>query len=53
MDTTLINTKVDLPIWKGLDTPLYVTDIMQETHGGGAQTAHEYGREVGKGLNVS
>ena len=32
MDTTLINTKVDLPIWQGLDTPLYVTDIIQETH---------------------
>ncbi len=32
MDTTLINTKVDLPIWHGLDTPLYVTDIIQETH---------------------
>ena len=32
MDTTLINTKADLPIWQGLDTPLYVTDIIQETH---------------------
>ncbi len=32
MDTTLINTKEDLPIWQGLDTPLYITDIIQETH---------------------
>ncbi len=32
MDTSLINTKVDLPVWQGLDTPLYVTDIIQETH---------------------
>lgn len=32
MDTTLIDTKVDLPIWQGLDTPLYITDIIQETH---------------------
>jgi len=32
MDTTLINAKIDLPIWQGLDIPLYVTDIIQETH---------------------
>ncbi|MBW1894516.1 MAG: hybrid-cluster NAD(P)-dependent oxidoreductase [Deltaproteobacteria bacterium] len=32
MDTTLIDTKEDLPIWQGLDTPLYVTDIIQETN---------------------
>ena len=32
METTLINTKVDLPVWQGLDTPLYITDIIQETH---------------------
>lgn len=32
MDTTLIDTRVDLPIWQGLDTPLNVTDIIQETH---------------------
>jgi hypothetical protein len=32
MDTTLIKTKVDLPIWQGLDTPFYITDIIQETH---------------------
>lgn len=31
MDTTLIDTKEDLPIWQGLDTPLYVTDIIKET----------------------
>jgi NAD(P)H-flavin reductase len=32
MDTTLINTKVDLAIWQVLDTPLYVADIIQEMH---------------------
>ena len=32
MDTTLVDTKVDLPVWQGLDTPLYLSDIIQETH---------------------
>jgi ferredoxin-NADP reductase/anaerobic selenocysteine-containing dehydrogenase len=32
LDTTLIDPKVDLPIWSGRDTPLYVTEIVQDTH---------------------
>ena len=32
VDTTLIDPKAELPIWKGQATQLYVTDIFQETH---------------------
>jgi ferredoxin-NADP reductase len=32
LNTTLIDPKVDLPIWSGRDTPLYVTEIIQDTH---------------------
>ena len=32
IDTTRIDPKVDLPIWVGRDTPLYVTEIIQDTH---------------------
>lgn len=32
MDTTLIDPKTELPIWQGQLSPLYVTDIIQETH---------------------
>jgi len=32
LDTTHIDPKVDLPIWSGRDTPLYVTEIIQDTH---------------------
>ena len=32
VNTTLIDPKVDLPIWTGRDTPLYVTEIIQDTH---------------------
>ncbi|MEY2936871.1 MAG: hypothetical protein RL033_7620 [Pseudomonadota bacterium] len=32
LDTTRIDPKVDLPIWSGRDTPLYVTEIVQDTH---------------------
>ena len=32
VDTTRVDPKVDLPIWTGRDTPLYVTEIIQDTH---------------------
>ncbi len=32
IDTTKVDPKVDLPIWTGRDTPLYVTEIIQDTH---------------------
>ncbi|HKO93546.1 MAG TPA: FAD-binding oxidoreductase [Polyangiaceae bacterium] len=32
IDTTQVDPKVDLPIWVGRDTPLYVTEIIQDTH---------------------
>ncbi|HSD60916.1 MAG TPA: FAD-binding oxidoreductase [Burkholderiales bacterium] len=32
LDTTLLDPKLELPIWTGQGTPLYVTDIIQETH---------------------
>lgn len=32
IDTTTIDTRVDLPFWTGRDTPLYVTEIVQDTH---------------------
>lgn len=32
LDTTLIDPKLDLPIWQGQDTALYVTEIIEETH---------------------
>ena len=32
MDTTLLDPKLDLPVWNGEDTALYVTDIIEETH---------------------
>jgi ferredoxin-NADP reductase/anaerobic selenocysteine-containing dehydrogenase len=32
IDTTLIDPKLDLPIWQGQTMPLYVTEIIQETH---------------------
>ena len=31
-DTTMIDPKLDLPVWEGQSTPLYITDIIQETH---------------------
>lgn len=31
-DTTCIDPTVDLPVWTGQNTPLYVTDIIKETH---------------------
>jgi ferredoxin-NADP reductase/anaerobic selenocysteine-containing dehydrogenase len=32
INTTLIDPKIDLPIWSGRDTPLYVTEIIRDTH---------------------
>ncbi|MGH8582881.1 MAG: FAD-binding oxidoreductase [Gammaproteobacteria bacterium] len=32
LDTTRIDPRIDLPIWEGQATPLYVTDIIRETH---------------------
>lgn len=32
IDTTRVDPKIDLPIWSGRDTPLYVTEIIQDTH---------------------
>jgi len=32
LDTTLIDPKLDLPIWQGQGTALYVTEIIEETH---------------------
>ncbi|MBM85016.1 MAG: hypothetical protein CMM47_03215 [Rhodospirillaceae bacterium] len=32
LDTTQIDTRTELPIWSGQDTPLYVNEIIQETH---------------------
>ncbi|MSO75317.1 MAG: 2Fe-2S iron-sulfur cluster binding domain-containing protein [Alphaproteobacteria bacterium] len=32
LDTTIIDPKMDLPIWNGQDTPLYVNEIIAETH---------------------
>ena len=31
MDTTLLDPEVELPVWQGQATPLYVTDIIQAT----------------------
>ncbi len=31
LDTTLMDPKLDLPVWQGQATSLYVTDIIQET----------------------
>lgn len=32
IDTTVFDHRVDLPIWSGRDTPLYVTEIIQDNH---------------------
>lgn len=32
IDTTMIDPKLDLPVWQERLTPLYVTDVIQETH---------------------
>ena len=32
VDTTLLDPRMDVPIWNGQDTRLYVTDIIEETH---------------------
>ena len=32
LDTTIIDPKMDLPVWNGQDTPLYVNEIIAETH---------------------
>ena len=32
IDTTIIDPRQDLPVWQGQSTPLYITDIIQETH---------------------
>ena len=32
VDPTLIDPRADLPVWGGQGTPVYVTDIIQETH---------------------
>lgn len=32
INPTLIDHRVDLPIWSGRDTPLYVTEIIRDTH---------------------
>ncbi|MGC4088100.1 MAG: FAD-binding oxidoreductase [Polyangiaceae bacterium] len=32
LNTTVIDPKIDLPVWSGRDTPLYVTEIIQDTH---------------------
>ncbi len=32
LDTTLIDSTAAMPIWKGKETQLYVTDIINETH---------------------
>ncbi len=32
IDTSAIDPRVDLPVWSGRDTPLYVTEIIQDTH---------------------
>jgi ferredoxin-NADP reductase/anaerobic selenocysteine-containing dehydrogenase len=32
LDTTRIDTRAELPIWSGQDTPLYVNEIIEETH---------------------
>lgn len=32
IDTTRVDTKTDLPLWAGRGAPLYVTQIIQETH---------------------
>ncbi len=32
LDTTKIDTRADLPVWSGQDTPLYVNEIIRETH---------------------
>jgi 2Fe-2S type ferredoxin len=32
VDTTLLDPKVDIPIWKGQASRLFVTDIFEETH---------------------
>ena len=31
-DTTTMDPRIDLPLWEGQATPLYVTDIIRETH---------------------
>jgi ferredoxin-NADP reductase len=32
LDTTTIDPNRDLPVWAGQSTPLYVTEVIQETH---------------------
>jgi ferredoxin-NADP reductase len=32
IDTTIIDARQDLPVWQGQSTPLYITDVIQETH---------------------
>lgn len=32
LDTTIIDPRMDLPIWNGQDTPLYVNEVIAETH---------------------
>ncbi len=32
LDTTLIDPRMDLPVWAGQQTPLYVSEIIKETH---------------------
>lgn len=32
IDTRAIDPRIDLPIWSGRDTPLYVTEIIRDTH---------------------
>ncbi len=32
LDTTLIDPRMDLPVWAGQQTALYVTEIIKETH---------------------
>ena len=32
VDMTVLDTVKKIPLWNGTDTPLYVTDIFQETH---------------------
>jgi ferredoxin-NADP reductase len=32
VDTTWLDPEAELPVWQGQTTPMYVTDIVQETH---------------------
>jgi glycine betaine catabolism B len=32
LDTSKIDTRMELPVWSGQDTPLYVNEIIEETH---------------------